>query len=308
MCSDTAPRLSVLIPCYATASLVGRCLTSLVPLAGQGVEIVMIDDCSPDDVSLAITRALGHEAAPLAPFTRVMKNPRNMGAADTRNRLLSEARGKRILFVDSDDYVDAQAVMNALDTAEISDADIIAAPYFTVTGDNVKRHGIPSAYGLNNLPIHVSAFSLCNKLIRRELIVNGGLRFFEGINRWEDLGMMSRIFALNPIIEVTDSGWYYYTIEPSRTTLSTFAREATVADRAAIVKHVEAWMKERGLEEKYYEFLTALKFYAKAGYLRRPVDIKSWRSLFPEARATLTFPRALPLFYRVAFWVLGFRF
>ncbi|MDE6416113.1 MAG: glycosyltransferase [Duncaniella sp.] len=308
MCSETAPRLSVLIPCYGTASLVGRCLESLVPLAGQGVEIVMIDDCSPDGVSDAIARALSHEAAPLAPYTRVMKNPRNIGLAATRGRLVDEARGRYIAIADSDDFVDARAMLDALDVAETSGTDIVAAPFFTVTGDRVTRNNIPGEYDLNRLPVHVRAFSLCNKLIRCSFFADNGLRWFEGLNRWEDLGMTSRIYALDPKIVTVDYGWYYYSVEPSRVTLSSYSREATVADRAAIVRHVEAWMAERGLAGKYKEFLTALKFYAKAGYLRRPVDIKAWRALFPEAKATFTSPRALPLIYRVAFGVLGCRF
>ncbi|MDE5785283.1 MAG: glycosyltransferase, partial [Duncaniella sp.] len=200
MCSDTSPRLSVLIPCYGAAPYIGRCLKSLVPLAGAGVEIVMADDCSPDDTFPAIISTLDGEASLLKPVTRVLRNQHNIGVADTRNRLLAEARGELLLFVDSDDYIDAYAVINGLETAERRRADITAAPYFTVKGSKISKINIPVSYDLNRLPIHVKSFSLCNKLIRRELLTANGLRFFNGINRWEDLGLMSRLYALSPHI------------------------------------------------------------------------------------------------------------
>lgn len=304
--SDSSVRLSVLIPCYGTASLVGRLLKSLVPLAGHGVEILMADDCSPDGVDKAIARALATDAEALAPYTRVLKNERNLGLASTRNRLFDEARGRYIAVVDSDDYVDAMPMLAALSEAESCDADIVAAPFFTTDGaEKVSRVAIPEDYDLNRLPVHVKSFSLCNKLIKRKFVADNGLRWFDGLNRWEDLGMTSRMYALAPDIKVVTDGWYRYVIDPARPTLSTFAREATVADRSAITLRVQEWMAERGLSEKYSEFLTALKFYAKGGYLRMPVDIKAWRSTFPEAKASLTSPAAVPLLYRLAFMMLG---
>lgn len=305
MCSDTSPRLSVLIPCYCTAAFIGRCLSSLVPLAQDGIEIVIADDCSPDDTYPVLLRDLDGEAAPLKSITRIIRNDRNLGVADTRNRLLTHARGKRLLFIDSDDYIDPSAVMRALDVAEKSDADITAAPYFTVTGTKIKEVKIPTVYDLNKLPVHVKSFSLCNKIIRTGFLTANRLRFFDSINRWEDLGLMSRVYALAPYIVTIEKSWYYYTVCEGRTTLSSFARDITVAERSEITCLLEKWMAERDLAEKYKEFLTALKFYAKAGYLRPPRDIAAWRSTFPEAHSTLSYPSALPLPYRIAFMLLN---
>ncbi|MDE5785709.1 MAG: DUF4241 domain-containing protein, partial [Duncaniella sp.] len=57
--------------------------------------------------------------------------------------------------------------------------------------------------------------------------------------------------------------------------------------------------------KKYAEFLDALRFYAKSGYLRSPRDIAAWRSTFPEARAAFSYPSALPLPYRIVFMLLN---
>lgn len=305
MCSDAAPRLSVLIPCYGTASLVGRCLESLVPLADHDVEILMVDDCSPDGVGEAITRALDTVAAPLAPHIRVLRNTRNLGLAGSRERLFTEARGRYMATVDSDDYVDARAMLRALDVAEKDDADIVAAPYYIATGEKVTRNNVPEKYELNRLPIHVNSFALWNKLIKRTLLIDNDLHWYQGLNRWEDVGMTARLYALRPKIVTVNDAWYYYCVDPARPTLSTFAREATIRERSEITRSVEKWLKNRGLDKEYAEFITALKFYAKSGYLRRPVDLKSWRATFPEARATLSTPSALPLHYRLLFRLLS---
>ncbi len=305
MCSDTPPRLSVLIPCYDSARLVGRCLESLVPLAGAGVEIIMVDDCSPDGMQAAVNESLAGGAAALRSVTRLYRNDVNRGVTFTRNRLISMARGYYVTWIDSDDYVDAGVLLSCLDEAEKCGMDLLAAPFFTVTGGKVTEHSIPVEYDLNRLPVHFASFSLWSKLIQRRLFTDGGLRFFDGLNRWEDVGLMARIYAMKPEITVVDSPWYYYTVEPERTTLSSFSRQETVADRMAITMNLQQWMEERDEAGKYAEFLTALKFYAKAGYLRRPLDLKSWRASFPEARTSLSYPRALPLIYRMAFMLLN---
>ena len=305
MCSESLPRLSVLIPCYASARLVGRCLESLVPLAGAGVEIIIVDDCSPDGMAAAIDEALNGRATALRDVTRVERNDVNEGVTFTRNRLMDMARGRYITWVDSDDYVDASALIECLNEAECHGCEMLAAPFYTVTGGRAVKHSVPQEYDLNRLPIHFESFSLWSKLILRSLTADSGMKFFDGIDRWEDLGLMARLYTEDPAVRVVDRPWYFYTVEPTRTTLSTFSRRSTVDDRAAITRRLERWLAERGESEKYSEFLTALKFYAKSGYLRRPFDFNAWRRTFPEARATFTYPRALPLKYRVAFMLLN---
>lgn len=90
------PLVSVIIPAYKCAAVIGSAIDSAlrqdVPL-----EILVIDDCSPDDLE-AVMAAYSHNPAVVC-----SKNAQNMGAAQSRNRGVSLARGKYVAFLDADD-------------------------------------------------------------------------------------------------------------------------------------------------------------------------------------------------------------
>lgn len=93
------PLVSVIIPAYNCAGLIPRAidsaLTQMVPL-----EVIVIDDGSCDNLDQVM------EAYRENPALSYVKNEKNLGAAGTRNRGVSMARGKYIAFLDADDYWD----------------------------------------------------------------------------------------------------------------------------------------------------------------------------------------------------------
>lgn len=90
------PLVSVIIPAYNCAEsitgAVNSALNQNVPM-----EIIVINDCSPDDLDSAMSVYDGNQAV------RYEKNAQNMGAAQSRNRGVELARGKYVAFLDSDD-------------------------------------------------------------------------------------------------------------------------------------------------------------------------------------------------------------
>ena len=105
------PLVSVVMPAYRCAGTVGAAIDSVlrqnVPL-----ELLVIDDCSPEPLEDAL--------APYAEDPRVciLKNERNLGAAQTRNRGVSLARGEYVAFLDSDDVWVAGKLRKQLDLLE----------------------------------------------------------------------------------------------------------------------------------------------------------------------------------------------
>lgn len=91
------PLISVIMPAFRCADIIGRAVDSVLR---QDVllELIVINDCSPDDLDRAMEPYLDH------PAVRYVKNPENLGAAQTRNRGVAMARGAYIAFLDADDY------------------------------------------------------------------------------------------------------------------------------------------------------------------------------------------------------------
>jgi glycosyltransferase involved in cell wall biosynthesis len=94
------PTLSVVLPNYNHATLVGRALAALLRQERAADEIIVIDDGSTDDSVAVIERI-----AATAPAVRLLRNPSNIGVIAALQRGLQEARGAYVYFAASDDWV-----------------------------------------------------------------------------------------------------------------------------------------------------------------------------------------------------------
>ncbi|MGQ3051145.1 MAG: glycosyltransferase family 2 protein [Roseateles sp.] len=94
--------LSLLLPIYRVEAWLPACLESLRDQLDDGVEVIFVDDASPDR-SAAL-------AAALLPQGRVICEPVNRGVSAARNRLLDTARGDYLWFIDPDDLLEPGAI------------------------------------------------------------------------------------------------------------------------------------------------------------------------------------------------------
>lgn len=91
------PLISVVIPAYNCAGVIGRAIDSALAQK-VALEILVLDDGSSDELEAVMAGYEGNEAV------RFAKNEKNLGAAATRNRGVTLARGKYVAFLDADDY------------------------------------------------------------------------------------------------------------------------------------------------------------------------------------------------------------
>lgn len=93
-------KLSVIVPTYNAGKNLNKCLDSILAQNLENIEILVINDGSTDNSSEIIK-----EYAEQYPKKITYYEKENAGVAHTRNFGISKARGKYILFVDSDDYI-----------------------------------------------------------------------------------------------------------------------------------------------------------------------------------------------------------
>lgn len=89
------PRVSVIIPAYRAAAVIGRTLDSVRAQTFADWEVIVADDVSGDDTAAT---AEAHAARPV-----VVATDRNCGPAGARNRALREASGELVALLDADD-------------------------------------------------------------------------------------------------------------------------------------------------------------------------------------------------------------
>lgn len=94
------PKISIIVPCYGVEKYLDRCMESLVNQTLKDIEIVLVDDVSPDRVP-----EMCDEWAKKDDRIKVIHKEKNGGLGFARNTGLDSATGEYIAFVDSDDYV-----------------------------------------------------------------------------------------------------------------------------------------------------------------------------------------------------------
>ena len=96
---EKLPLLTVIVPVYRVEKYLDRCLESVTGQTYKNLEILLVDDGSPDDSGKICDRWAGQDSR-----IRVIHKA-NAGAGAARNTALDEAKGSLIGFVDSDDYL-----------------------------------------------------------------------------------------------------------------------------------------------------------------------------------------------------------
>lgn len=174
---------SVIIPVYNAEKTIHRCLDSLLGQAENRAELILINDGSTDQ-----SGQICQEYALQYPCV-VLIDQTNLGASAARNAGLEIARGKYILFVDSDDYV----MPGYFDAFDFRDEDFIVFSYITMRAEHPAFFSLPedllASHSHTDRILHVLMHRIagpCNKRFVRAIIQENNLRFKEDLIIGED--------------------------------------------------------------------------------------------------------------------------
>lgn len=90
--------VSIITPAYRAAAFIEATIASVQAQTYASFEMLIVDDCSPDDTALIVQRAAESDSR-----IRLLRQSRNAGPAAARNSALAQAHGRWIAFLDSDD-------------------------------------------------------------------------------------------------------------------------------------------------------------------------------------------------------------
>ena len=102
------PLVSIGIPVYNVEPYIEKCLLSALNQSYQNLEILVVDDCSTDN-SMMVVNGL-QQTHPKGSLIRVIKHPHNKGIGETRNTIIKECKGIFVYFIDSDDFIEPNAI------------------------------------------------------------------------------------------------------------------------------------------------------------------------------------------------------
>lgn len=208
------PRVSIIVPVYRVERYLDACVRSLLNQTFKDIEIILVDDGSPDNCPAMID---GYAEA--FPGTVCALHKPNGGSGDARNYAISHTSGEYLCFVDSDDTVAPDYVEALLGAALSENADIVVcdaqrvdeqtgATHFLSGGDLQGKSG--SDLGSSPDWLFRVLTNPWNKLYRSGLFHDCGVcRYPVGII-YEDLGLTPILFHRAVRIQKLDRVLYNY--------------------------------------------------------------------------------------------------
>ncbi len=204
--------VTIIVPIFNAEGYLEKCLNSL---ANQDydktkLEILAIDDAS-SDKSKEILKKYAEEYSFITPkYLEV-----NKGVSHARNIGIQEAKGRFIMFCDSDDYYEKDAVSKLMKAAKEEKSDFVMANYYiSYSNKNIKVDAsnffaetkISKKEVISYMTLTSSA-----KLIQKKIFLDNDIYYSEDLKRSEELAVIpiAAYLAENPIF-INETLYYYY--------------------------------------------------------------------------------------------------
>lgn len=213
--------ISVIVPVYKTEKYLERCLESLVNQTYHDLEIVLVDDGSPDRCP-----QLCDEWAQKDSRIRVVHKA-NAGLGYARNSGLDAASGEWVSFIDSDDYVETNLYETCMCELERSQADVCYFEAKRIDADGkpyakpvhypsvmdettIRKELLPKCFGRTCKDTYMIG-SACKGIYRRKLLAENGIRFVSE-RQWisEDYIFTAEVCAAAKRIAFLNEHFYNY--------------------------------------------------------------------------------------------------
>lgn len=214
--------VSIIIPIYNVEKYLKKCLDSIVNQTYKNIEIVCIDDGSPDN-SIDIL----NEFAKRDNRIKIIRQE-NKGLSGARNKGIDNAKGKYIIFIDSDDWIEFNMVELMINKIEKENLDIVICGQYNhyILNDNelIKEINLKKLsnfifnnykeYFIKNYQLKLPFGSSWNKIFKLDIIKENNLYFVEKCLH-EDLLFVFRYLNLVRRIGIVETPLYHYIVNRS---------------------------------------------------------------------------------------------
>lgn len=207
-------QVSVLVPVYGVERFMERCARSLFEQTYTNLEYIFVDDCSPDS-SIAILEKVMEDYPERKEQVRIIHHERNRGLAAARNTAIDAAQGSFITHVDSDDYLDRDAIRLLVEKQLETGADIVTGNWYMVLPRKIKKQREPEYKDQHEMLLKVlsprsNTHTIWRRLINIRLYRDYKIGPKEGVDFNEDVQQMVKLVYYADKVSRIDDYIYYY--------------------------------------------------------------------------------------------------
>ena len=205
------PKVSIIVPVYNVEKYIGRCIESIQKQTLTDWELILVDDCSPDN-SMKIVE----EYARRDNRIKIIYSEKNEGPMIARQKGVVSAIGEYISFTDSDDELPLNALEKLYNEAVKDNYDIVAGTtkYIKKSGDKLWECKLDYGHDYNGI---ITALlkrkyrhNLCAKLFKTTVLKDNEFYFNSGMKYFEDYLLLYQIVEKCQLFSVVNNVVYHY--------------------------------------------------------------------------------------------------
>ena len=294
--------ISIIIPVYNVELFVEDCIRSVMRQTYDGpMECIVVDDCGTDD-SMAIVEWLIKEYTGPIEFI-ILHHTHNRGLSAARNTGIDAAKGDYFFFLDSDDELTDDCLEKLIEPLEKKRYDVVMGNvccYKKKSSGQVERVNsylelkIPENMELTP-PVMMQTISIwknmiaCNRLFRKDFIVDNHLRFKEGMI-YEDHLWSFQIACLASSFYVVNNITYHYKMRDGSIS-NPYDRRKYMESLMKIIKEMGVFVDNYNVDKAEILPVFKLFFYKVLNYHSAYISnfIPTYRELRPYIKAPIKF-------------------
>lgn len=286
MLENKTPLVSVIVPVYNVAPYIERCAKSLFEQTLKDIEIIFVDDCSPDN-SIELVKNLASKYPDRLAQIKYVRHEHNRGLAQARKTGLDVATGKYVAHCDSDDYVSVEMYEKLYHEAQRTKSEIVYCDFFMDYGEQKLIYNSVELCQ-DKIPFleRYIAYSwnvLWNMIVKRSLYLDNAISYPFGISFCEDFYVACQLFYYaKEVSKVNDALYYYNRFNVSSITHGVNSKIAE--DEKKTYQFIVEFMAEHGLEHRLEKVLSWRVLKNKQDMALFPEKHEEFLRLFPVSR------------------------
>lgn len=213
--NNTYPLVTIAIPIYGVEKHIKACAESIFEQTYSNIEFLFINDCTKDN-SIEVLNCVLNNYSHRKAQVRIVNHTHNRGLSAARNTAIELANGEFIFHVDSDDYIEKNAIEILVNEAINNKADLVVANYIIHLED--KRNIFVKYLDISKSKEEIMIDSLNDKsshsvwgiLIKKDIYINNKIKAVEGVNIGEDWQVAPLLLYYAKKIIYTNNIIYHY--------------------------------------------------------------------------------------------------